>query len=103
VSLISELSGGGGGDRTRVRQHFAYGSTCIVLSIDLAVNNPAPGKLCCACVYALEGKLMWVSSNIFSPRKCIFMVGVNGSYASLNITLRSKARFKKCFPPAWAA
>jgi len=57
--------GGGGGNRTRVRQHSAYGSTCLVLSIDLAVNNPtdraltailigfnnaAPGKLCCDLV-----------------------------------------------------
>lgn len=33
--------GGGGGDRTRVRQHSTLGSTCLVVSIDLTRYGPS--------------------------------------------------------------
>lgn len=38
---VSDTVGGGGGDRTRVRQSAALGSTCLVVSIDLARYGPS--------------------------------------------------------------
>jgi hypothetical protein len=40
VVLGGPLCGGDGGDRTRVRQYSAIGSTCLVPSINLTLNDP---------------------------------------------------------------
>ena len=39
--LVGLLFGGGGGNWTRVRQSAAYGSTCLVQSLNLARCNPS--------------------------------------------------------------
>ena len=34
------MIGGAGGNRTPVRQHFTFGSTCLAVSIELTISRP---------------------------------------------------------------
>ena len=40
VAFSHRQIGGGGGSRTRVRQHYSFGSTCLVTPIDLIHKRP---------------------------------------------------------------
>ena len=40
INRLSRRNGGGGGNRTRVRKHSAFGSTCLAASLILAAAPP---------------------------------------------------------------
>jgi hypothetical protein len=55
--------GGSGGNRTRVRQYAIFGSTCVVLSIDLTFKDPTD-RVLKAILWSLTVKLKANSSAI---------------------------------------